>query len=119
MNHIYTHFIKDWSSTRISCSAVLKAASAIRQFGPSLLESHTFLNIDVDNTLLPKRENTHSILIGTILAFLCDQIPAERGVFKDLANVIRGAGPPQELITVATTHVSSFGDDIQNPVYGY
>jgi hypothetical protein len=96
----------------------LRTASTSGQVG-SLLESHSFYNIDVDSIFLSKRANTHLILVGTLLAFLRDRVPTERWVSKILANIINGVGSPQELVIVSTTRVPSFGDDFQNPVNGY
>ena len=109
--------LKDWSSilssTTISCTTALKFPSA------RLFHCHTFLNIDIENIYLSKRQNTHSVLIGTLLAFLCDRVPMESGVPRILTDLIQGVGIASEPITVATTHVPSFGDDMENTLYGY
>jgi hypothetical protein len=65
------------------------------------------------------RISTQYRIIGTLLAFLRDRIPTECGISRDLANIINGGRPALELVTIATSRVPSFRDDIQNPVNGY
>src|SRR6266436_1446092 len=110
---------KDWSSvvssTIISCSAVLVSPSGS---GRPPLQSHTFLNVNINDIFLRKRMNIYSILVGTLLAVLHEYLPTQQGVPADLINIFNGTSA-SELITVATTRIPSFGDDIQNPVNGY
>ena len=83
------------------------------------LQSHTFLNLYINNMFIRKRSNTHSILIGTLLAILREHLPMQQGVPANLVNIINGSESAPELITVATICIPSFGDDIQNPVNGF
>lgn len=120
---IFNSLLKDWASilapTKISCSAVLKAVAPAQLRSPLDLRSHTFLNVDIEDIYLSKRSNTYSILVGTLLAVLRDRVHTERGLPRDLANVIHGAGAAQEPIIIATSRVPCFGSDIENPMYGY
>ena len=61
----------------------------------------------------------HSILIGTLLAFQHDWVHAKNGIAGILNDIIQGVGMASEHITVATTYVPSFGDDMENALYGY
>jgi hypothetical protein len=110
---------KDWSSimssTKISCSAVLVSATGS---GRPPLQSHTFLNVDINDIFLRKRSNIYSILVGTLLAVLHEHLPTQQGVPADLINIFNGMSA-SEMITVSTTRIPSFGDDLQNPVNGY
>ncbi|KIM71614.1 hypothetical protein PILCRDRAFT_93785 [Piloderma croceum F 1598] len=110
---------KDWSSimssTKISCSAVLVLATGS---GRPPLQSHTFLNVDINDIFLRKRSNIYSILVGTLLAVLHEHLPTQQGVPADLINIFNGMSA-SEMITVSTTRIPSFGDDLQNPVNGY
>ena len=83
------------------------------------LQSHTFLNLYINNMFIRKRSNTHSILVGTLLAILREHLPMQQGVPANLVNIINGSESAPELITVATIRIPSFGDDIQNPVNGF
>ena len=43
----------------------------------------------------------------------------ENGIAGILNDIIQGVGMASERITVATTYVPSFGDDMENALYGY
>ena len=83
------------------------------------LQSHTFLNLYINNMFICKWSNTHSILVGTLLAILRKHLLMQQGVPANLVNIINGLESTPDLITVATIRIPSFGDDIWNPVNGF
>ncbi|KIM81864.1 hypothetical protein PILCRDRAFT_821225 [Piloderma croceum F 1598] len=104
----------------ISCTAVLMSRS--RQ---EPLQSHTFFSIPINHIFLGKRTGVNSILIGTLICVLQEQMLSGCEVSDDITRIISAVGsdsPDQldlETITVATTRIPVFGDDMQNPIYGY
>ena len=88
------------------------------------VESHTFLTLTTDRSFIAHRvhrEGTNrSILVGTLLALLRQSLFVGDGVPVNLANILSGASRDHnEQITVATSQVSSFNRDFQNPTYVY
>lgn len=103
------------SHTTISCTTVLVS----RNHSGVPLQSHTYLNIPIPDVLLARRAEVTSILIGSLLSALQQQIITENGVSDDLARTISGAGAEVDPVKIATTRVPSFGNDMQDPAYGY
>ena len=113
----------DWSSiippttSTIGCTTVLTSRN---HQDPS--QSHTFLNIPINDVFLATRAGVRSILIGTLMFVLQQQIPSEEGVPDDIAHIISAVGSDYsdlEMITISTLCVPYFGSDIQNPYYGH
>jgi len=55
----------------------------------------------------------------TLLAFLRDRVPMESGVPRILSDLIQGVGIASEPITGCHHPCASFGDDMENTLYGY
>ena len=81
------------------------------------LKSHTFLNIPIHNEFLEKWGGVYSVLIGTILSLLQQQLLTESGMLTDLTSIINDMD--SETITIITTCILSFGRDLQDLVHGY
>jgi hypothetical protein len=99
----------------ISCTAVLMSGSCQEP-----LRFHTFFSIPINHIFLGKRAGVDSILIGTLI--LQEQILSGCGVSDDITSGVGSDSPDRldlETITVATTRIPVFGDDMQNPIYGY
>ena len=96
----------------ISCTTVLTLP-----YPRGGLKSHTFLNIPIHNEFLGKWGGVYSVLIGTILSLLQQQLLTESGMLADLASIINGVD--SETITIATTHILFFRRDLQDLVHGY
>ena len=101
-------------TSAVGCTTVLTSRNR-----ESPLQSHTFLNVPILSILLSKRAGVSSVLIGSLLGALQEQLHLQCGVPDDLARIIGGVECDQESITIATTRVPSFGCDMQYPVYGY
>ena len=88
------------------------------------VESHTFLALTMDNVFVAHRvhkEGTNkSILVGTLLPLLHQLLFVGDGMPVDLANILsKVSRDHNEWIMVATSQVSSFNQDFQNPTYIY
>ena len=74
-------------TTRISCLTVWTTPNS------TYIESHTFYNLLIDNIFITYRPHyTHyvfrSMLIGTLLALLCQSLFIRRGVPLSLAHIV-------------------------------
>jgi hypothetical protein len=102
------------STAVISCTTVLKPRNRQDE-----VQSHTFLNVPINDEFLGRRGGVRSILIGSLLSVLRQRMLTEARVSDGLARIVSGAESDLGTFTVATTRVPAFGTNMQDPLNGY
>ena len=82
------------------------------------LFSHMFFPLEIDTFYLGDQDGISSIMVCTLIHLLCQSLYPCAGVPTPLANIIFSVERCTNIM-VATSKVPKFGQEYQNPVYGY
>jgi hypothetical protein len=105
-----------YSDDTVSCTAVLKKYAN----DSAIVISQTFYDLRIPRNLVGNRSSAKSIMVGTLFLYLQDAL-ASGGFSADptLARIIRQDLEIVGAISIATTRVPDFGEQISNPSHGF